>query len=256
MIVATYNVNSIRAREPQVIDWLRKNSPDVLCLQETRVVDELFPKNIFDQAGYHVVFRGEKARNGVAIASKKPFDSVRFGFDDTHREGTRLVSVSTGGITIVNTYVPQGVAPQTEQFRYKIDWLKTLHDFFKNQFNLNDHVLWVGDFNAAPEPFDVYDHEGLYGHVGHHQEEIQALTAIKELGFIDVFRLHQHGPRHYTFWDYRIKNAVARKMGWRIDHIWATAPLAQKSTQAWIDIDSRLLAKPSDHTYLLAQFAL
>jgi exodeoxyribonuclease-3 len=92
--------------------------------------------------------------------------------------------------------------------------------------------------------------------VGHHPEEIQALTAIKELGFIDVFRLHQHDSRHYTFWDYRIKNAVARKMGWRIDHIWATAPLAQKSSQSWIDIDPRLLVKPSDHTYLLAQFAL
>lgn len=256
MKVATFNTNSIRARLPHITAWLDKESPDILCLQETRVEDNLFPKAAFEELGFYVVFRGQKARNGVAIVSKNPLDNFSFGFDESQRDGTRLIISSVKGITIVNTYVPQGVAPGTEQFEYKLDFLKSLLDFFEKNFSPNDSILWAGDFNVAPAPEDVYNHEHLYGHVGHHPDEIQSVETLKQWGFQDVFRLHNQGPEHYTFWDYRIKNAVKRKMGWRIDHIWATRPLAEKSTKAWIDVDSRLLEKPSDHTYLTVQFDL
>jgi exodeoxyribonuclease-3 len=112
----------------------------------------------------------------------------------------------------------------------------------------------VGDFNVAPEPEDVYDPAHLEGQVGFHPDERSALQRFRQWGFIDVFRLHQPGPGHYTFWDYRLKNAVARNLGWRVDHIWATRPLAEKSTRAWIDIDPRLKEKPSDHTFVVAEF--
>ena len=256
MKVATFNANSIRARLPHITAWLEKESPNILCLQETRVEDNLFPKSAFEELGFHVVFRGEKARNGVAIVSKDPLDTFSFGFNGSRRDETRMVIGAVYGITIVNTYVPQGVAPGTEQFEYKLDFFQSLLDFFKNNFTPENPILLAGDFNVALAPEDVYNHESLYGHVGHHPDEIKAVEAIKEWGFQDVFRIHHKGSGHYTFWDYRIKNAVKRKMGWRIDHLWATYPLAKKSTKAWIDVDSRLLEKPSDHTYLIAQFNL
>ncbi|HHT9139170.1 MAG TPA: exodeoxyribonuclease III [Candidatus Wunengus sp. YC60] len=256
MKVASFNVNSIRTRLNIVLDWIRKESPDVLCLQETKVPDAEFPQAAIEELNYNVVFRGEKSYNGVAILSKIPLENVRAGFDESESEGTRLIAATVNKIPIVNTYVPQGVHPLMKQFRYKLDFLQKLYDYFDKNYRPDRALLWMGDFNVAPEPTDVYDPDHLLGSIGYHPEEHAVLQRFKEWGFVDVFRLHQHEPGQYTFWDYRVKNAIARKMGWRVDHIWATKALAKKSIKAWIDIAPRLSEKPSDHTIIVAEFEI
>ncbi len=181
-------------------------------------------------------------------------ENVRAGFDEYESEGTRLITATINNIPIVNTYIPQGFFPLSKQFHYKLDWFQRLYDYFDQYFRTDKELLWMGDFNVAPEPIDVYDPEHLLGHVGYHPDEHAALQRFKKWGFVDVFRLHQSESKQYTFWDYRIRNAVVRKMGWRVDHIWATRPLAEKSVRAWIDIAPRLLEKPSDHTFISAEF--
>ncbi len=254
MKVATFNVNSIRARLKIVLDCLEKESPDVLCLQETKVPDKDFPVKAFENVNYYSVFRGEKAYNGVAILSKSPMEDVKIGFDEYESEGTRLIAARINNVPIVNTYVPQGFHRLSEKFREKLDWLQRLYDYFNEHFRPDMPLLWVGDFNVAPEPADVYDPAHLEGQVGFNPDERAALQRFRQWGFIDVFRLHQHGAGQYTFWDYRLRNAVSRNLGWRVDHIWATRPLADKSTKAWIDIGPRLKEKPSDHTFVVAEF--
>lgn len=256
MKVASFNVNSIRARMKIVLDRLEKESPDVLCLQETKVLDKDFPGKAFEDMDYYSVFRGEKSYNGVAILSKTPVEEVKIGFDEYESEGSRIITATINKIPIVNTYVPQGFHPLSKKFREKLDWLQRLYDYFDEYFKPDKPLLWLGDFNVAPEPADVYDPAHMEGQVGFHPDERAALNRFRQWGFTDVFRLHQPGPGHYTFWDYRLKNAVLRNLGWRVDHIWATRFLAKKSTRAWIDIESRLKEKPSDHTLVMATFEI
>jgi exodeoxyribonuclease-3 len=254
MKVASFNVNSIRARLVIVLDWLKDESPDVLCLQETKTPDADFPCKEFENLNYRIVFRGEKSYNGVAILSKMPLENVRIGFDEEESEGTRFIAATINNIPVVNTYIPQGFNPLSEKFRYKLDWFQRLHDYINRHFRPDKPLLWVGDFNVAPEAKDVYAPDQLYGQIGYHPDEHAALERLREWGFVDVFRLHNANPEQYTFWDYRIRNAVARKIGWRVDHIWATKPLAEKSRRAWIDVTPRLKEKPSDHTVIAAEF--
>jgi exodeoxyribonuclease-3 len=256
MKIASFNANSIRARLEMVLDWLRKESPDVLCLQETKVPDKDFPKKAFEDMHYHTVFRGEKSYNGVAIVSKKPLEHVKIGFDEFESEGTRLITAMINNLPIVNTYVPQGFHPLSKKFQEKLDWLQRLYDYFNEHFRSGKPLLWAGDFNVAPETADVYDPAHMEGQVGFHPDERAALQRFRQWGFIDVFRLHQPGPGHFTFWDYRLRNAVSRNLGWRVDHIWATGTLAEKSIRAWIDMEPRRAERPSDHTIVVAEFAV
>ena len=255
MKVASFNVNSIRARLEIVIDWLKKESPDVLCLQETKIADKDFPQKAFDVINYHSVFHGEKSYNGVAILSLYPLEKVRVGFDEYESEARRIISATVKKIPVVNTYVPQGLNPLSKEFREKLDWFQRLYYYFDENFRPDKPLIWTGDFNVAPEPIDVYEPDFLLGQVGYHPDEHAHLQRIKEWGFVDVFRLHHPEPEQYAFRDYRIKNAVQHKMGWRIDHIWATKPLAKKCTKAWIDVAPRLAKKPSDHTFVVAEFS-
>jgi exodeoxyribonuclease-3 len=255
--VATFNVNGIRARLSILLEWLDKELPDVLCLQETKVPDEAFPHQAIEDRAYHCIFRGQKAYNGVAILSKSPPAQTTFGFaDGDAAEEPRLVAVQVGNLSVVNTYVPQGYAPDSEKFQYKLQWLQRLKEYFARQFDPALPLLWAGDFNVAPEPEDVYDPKRLLGSVGFHPQEHEALAAVKAWGFVDVFRRHEKAERMFTFWDYRIPQAVKRGLGWRIDHLWATAALAEMSTGAWIDMAPRLSPKPSDHTFVVAEFDL
>jgi exodeoxyribonuclease-3 len=256
--MATFNANSIRTRLEQVVDWLNREAPEVLCLQETKVQDEDFPAEPFREAGYHVVFRGQKAYAGVAIVSRKEPQEVAFGLDDESApDEARLIRVVIGGIPVVNTYVPQGRSPDSEQFQYKLEWLARLRGFFERHYSPQEPLLWMGDFNVAPEPIDVHDPKRLKDNVDFHPEARAALERVREWGFVDVFRLHHSDePEQYTFWDYRVRNALERGLGWRVDHIWATEPLAGKSTRAWIDVEARRVERPSDHTFLVAEFAL
>lgn len=256
--VATYNVNSIRTRLELVLDWLRREAPDILCLQETKVQDADFPAEAFRDTGYYVVFRGRKAHAGVAIVSRKEPEEVGFGLDDGGEpDEARLIRAKIGGIPVVNTYIPQGRSSDSPHFQYKLEWLTRLRAFFERHFTPHEPLLWVGDFNVAPDEIDVYDPERLKKHVDFHPDARAALEKVREWGFVDIFRLH-HGDElgQYTFWDYRVPNAVDRGMGWRVDHMWATKPLASKSTGARIDAEARRAERPSDHTFVTVEFAL
>ncbi|MBC7220708.1 exodeoxyribonuclease III [Candidatus Bipolaricaulota bacterium] len=254
--VATFNVNSVRSRLPLLAGWLAREEPDVLCLQETKVQDPEFPAEFFRERGYHVAFRGQKAHAGVALASRVEPSDVRFGLDDGGPpDEARLVRATVAGIPIVNTYVPQGQSVESPLFAYKLEWLRRLRNHFARHFSPDEPLLWCGDFNVAPEEIDVHDPKRLVNHVDFHPEARAALEEVRAWGFVDVFRRHHPGePGQYTFWDYRVPGALDRNVGWRVDHIWATRPLAEKSVRSWIDRDARRAEKPSDHTFLVAEF--
>jgi len=256
MRIASFNANSIRSRLQVILDWIASNNCDVLCVQETKVTDEEFPVDAIASAGYHAVFTGQKSYNGVAIISKTQAANVRKGLGRMPEdEEARVIRASFDGITVVNTYVPQGTAVDSPRFQYKLDWIRQMRDYFDRDFTPNDPIVWLGDFNVAREPIDVYDPEGLYGSVCYHPDEHAALDYVVEWGFVDVFRKHHPGePGHYTFWDYRVPNSFKRRMGWRLDHIWATRPLAERCVDCWIDKEPRGREKPSDHTFIAADF--
>lgn len=254
MKTATFNTNSIRARLPIIMDWLEREQPQILCLQETKAQDKDFPADPFEKANYHVTFTGQKSYNGVAIISKIPIDEIRLNLYNKDDEQARFISARIGNITVINVYVPQGFAPGTEKFEYKLQWLKDLLSYIKKNNDPGMPLLVAGDFNVALEPIDVFDPEEFQGDVGFNPDEQAILREFLDWGLVDIFRKHQPDAGHYTFWDYRIPNALKRKMGWRIDYIFATAPLAKKSKNAWIDTKPRMLERPSDHTFLIAEF--
>ncbi len=251
--IATYNVNSIRSRLHIIIPWLKENKPDVLCMQETKVENRRFPEADFHRIGYHVVFSGSKGRNGVAIASLEEPENVSFGFDDEPRDEDRLIKAEIAGITVVNTYVPQGYRIDSPRYQYKLQWLERLYNYFK-KMDLSGSIVWCGDMNVAPEPIDVHNPARLKNHVCFHEAARKAYKKILELGFVDLLRKHHSNERIYTFFDYRVKNAIKKGLGWRVDAILATPPLAEKCVDCYVDMKPRLAEKPSDHTILVAEF--
>jgi exodeoxyribonuclease III len=253
MKIASFNVNSVRMRLPVLKEWLDKNKPDVLALQETKVQDHEFPARSFAQIGYHSVFRGQKSYNGVAILSPHEIEKVEFGLLDEPRDESRLIKAEVQGVTIVNTYVPQGVSPDSEYFQYKLDWFRRLLAYFQARFNPSQPILWAGDLNIAPEPIDVYDPVALSGHVCFHPQVQAELQQVMAWGFTDLFRLHHPEPDQYTFWDYRVPNALSRNIGWRLDHLMATPPLRDRCRACTIDQEPRTALKPSDHTPIVAE---
>jgi exodeoxyribonuclease-3 len=254
MKVASFNVNSLRARLPVVLRWLGKHQPDVLCVQETKVQDVDFPAGEFDKTDYGYVFKGQKSYNGVAIFGRSEIVNVQYGFADEPKDEARLIRAEINGVFVVNTYVPQGYMPESEKFEYKLGWFRRLRRYFDENFRSTDAVLWVGDFNIAPEAKDVYDPETLLGHVCYHPEVHKVLNEVMEWGFVDVFRMHCAEQGQYTFWDYRLRDSFRRNLGWRLDHIMATKTLAQKCSACYIDKDPRLADRPSDHTPIVAEF--
>ncbi|MCE9615423.1 MAG: exodeoxyribonuclease III [Lentisphaerae bacterium] len=255
MKIATFNANSIRSRMPIVIDWLQLHQPDVLCIQETKVEDAFFPADPIRAAGYEVVFRGQKSYNGVALLSKTAASDVTFGLDDGGPpDDTRLMAATVGGVRILNTYVPQGREIDHPMFQYKQEWFKRLSAYFSRHFTPDSPLVWVGDLNVAPTPLDVHNPEDQANHVCYHESIRRLYAETLAWGFEDVFRRHHPEPGLFSFFDYRTPNAAKRKMGWRIDHILAPPTLAAASSRAWIDLEPRLREKPSDHTFVVAEF--
>ncbi|TFG37206.1 MAG: exodeoxyribonuclease III [Syntrophobacterales bacterium] len=255
--IATYNVNSIRARLHIVIPWLQKNRPDVLCMQETKVDDTQFPMRDFEEAGYTVVFKGGKQYNGVAVASLEKPEEVSWGLDDDPPDTDRLIRCKFSNISVVNLYVPQGRERDAPEFQYKLRWFERLRKYIASHFSADDFLVCCGDMNVAREPVDVHDPKRLLGHVDFNQEVWGAFDQLKSWGLTDVFRKHHPDePGHYAFFDYRVPNAVERGLGWRVDHILATPVLAEYSLNAFIDKEPRLTEKPSDHTVMVAEFGI
>ncbi|MDZ4165339.1 MAG: exodeoxyribonuclease III [Smithellaceae bacterium] len=256
LVIATYNVNSIRSRLHLVLPWLKTHRPDIFCLQETKVEDDGFPRQAFEELGYHVVFKGEKRYNGVAIVSREKPSEVAWGLDDGGPpDDSRLIRGVFAGVHVLNTYVPQGREPQSPQFAYKLEWLSRLKRFIAKNYTPGDPLVWCGDINIAPEPIDVHDPKRLLGHVCFNPEVWEALAEIKAWGLTDIFRLHHpNEPGQYTFFDYRVPKTLERGLGWRIDHLLATEAMANRSLNCAIDLAPRGAEKPSDHTVLFAEF--
>jgi exodeoxyribonuclease-3 len=236
-----------------ILDWLAAQSPDVLCVQETKVQDVDFPADEFARAGYQVVFKGEPKYNGVAILSTSAAGDVEYEFDGQPDDQARFLKAIINGVTVINTYVPQGFDRESEKFRYKLRWLAALGEYFKKHHKPADPIVWVGDFNSAMQARDVHDPDRLWGHVCYCQEVRQAFTRIFSWGFQDLFRKHCDQDKQYTFWDYR-EMSFQRNNGWRLDYIMAAKSLADRCTRCWIDTEPRRLDKPSDHTFLAAEF--
>lgn len=256
MKIATFNVNSIRKRLPIVLDWLQQHQPDVLCLQETKVQDADFPALSLASAGYLATFRGMKSYNGVAVLSLTPPEAVFYGLDDGgDPDEARLIRAVIQGIPIINTYIPQGFELDSPKYAYKLEWFARLRRYFEKHLSPKKPAVWCGDMNVAPAPIDVHSPETHLNHVCFHENARRAYAKTVAWGFVDVFRKLYPDRQQYTFWDYRKPSSLDANKGWRIDHILATPPLAEKCTKAEVDVEPRRDPNASDHTFLWADFS-
>ncbi len=255
MRVATWNVNSLKVRLPQVIAWLQSQQPDVLCLQETKLEDAKFPAEDIRAAGYNVVYSGQKTYNGVAILSKDAATGVQAsvpGFDDPQK---RVLAASVNGVRVVCLYVPNGQSVDSDKYRYKLDWLGRTNAWLAGELAAHERVVVVGDFNIAPDDRDVHDPTAWEGQVLCSAPERQAFQALLASGFQDSFRLFEQPPQSFTWWDYRM-NAFRRKMGMRIDHILLSRGLATGCRSCAIDVEPRKNERPSDHAPVIADITV
>ena len=254
LTVITWNVNSLRARLEHVTRWLGDHEPDVVCLQETKVADDLFPHEPLRELGYEAVISGQKAYNGVAILSRRPISDPFIGFHgDGREEQKRLIAATVDGIRVVNAYVPQGGDLDSPKFPYKLEFMGRLVDYFALQHSPDEALVFVGDLNVATDPEDVFDPAEMEGRVSFHPAEREAIQRVKDWGFEDQFRKFESGAGHYSWWDYR-QGAFRRTRGLRIDHIWATRPLSQRASACWIDREERSREKASDHVPVVVAF--
>jgi exodeoxyribonuclease-3 len=256
--IATWNVNSLRVRSPQLMEWLQTHSPDVVALQETKLQDHDFPEEQFRAAGYHCAFSGQKTYNGVALLSRHPMtDLIRDipDFDDAPRRVLAATIDAPDGtrFRVVNLYVPNGQAPGSEKFAYKLRWLEALTKWLKNEAAAHPGLVVLGDFNVAPEDRDVHDPVLWRGRILFSDPEKEALLAVKQWGFVDAFRMHNSEEKQFSWWDYRA-GAFRRNMGLRIDHVWVTEALAKQTASVVIDKEPRRWEKPSDHAPVVAEF--
>jgi len=246
MKLATWNVNSLKVRLPQVLEWVGKHRPDILCLQETKLEDVNFPATAIGDAGYHALFTGQKTYNGVAVLSRaKGDDTVTAipGFDDPQK---RVLAATIQGTRVVCVYVPNGEAVDSEKYRYKLRWLAALRAWIASELRGFQRLAVLGDFNVAPENRDVHDPVLWDGKVLFSGPERDAFNDLLATGLKDSFRLFAQPENSFTWWDYRM-NAFRRKMGLRIDHILLSAALASSCTESTIDAEPRGAERPSDH---------
>ena len=261
MRIATWNVNSLRIRLEQVVGWLETHQPDVLCLQETKVADEMFPHDALNAVGYSAVISGQKAYNGVAIISRQPLEDVRIGFDGllegdqeavTLSEQKRLISGRLGSLRILDLYVPNGSSVGSESYAYKLAWLNCLGRYVATQLEQGEPFCMVGDFNIAPEDRDLHDPQKFTGHIMASEQEREALQVVLGHELKDVFRRFHPEDGHWSWWDYR-SGAWRRNQGWRLDHIYLTPDLHDMAEDCWIDRQQRGLPRPSDHAPVVVE---
>ena len=249
MRITTWNVNSIRAREDRVLNWLDRERPDVLCMQELKCVEEQFPYDGFEQLGYYVTLLGQKTYNGVAIATldlpQEPVSNIPWPED----EAARGLAVASGDIRVASLYIPNGQSVGSDKYAYKLEWLERLRAWLGAEHNAAEPLVLAGDFNIAPADLDVHDPERWHEKVLCSTAEREHLQALLDWGLSDSFRhVHQDGG-HYTWWDFRT-NAYQRNDGLRIDHLLVTEPVLERTEDVAIDVDEREEqpgSKPSDH---------
>ena len=255
MQIASWNVNSVRTRLDQVLAWLEQVQPDLLCLQETKVDDPLFPREAFEAEGWQVNIHGQKAYNGVALVSREPLEDVRCGFDaelpndpDAVQlsEQKRVISARLDGVRVLNLYVPNGSSLKSDKYPYKLAWLSCLKRYLEAQSQRGEPLCMVGDFNIAPEARDIHDPDRLTGGIMASADERQALQAVLGERLHDVFRIFEPDAGHWSWWDYRT-GAWDRDRGWRIDHIYLCDELLGLAKSCVIHKQVRGNAQPSDH---------
>lgn len=251
--IATWNVNSIRVRLDHVLQWLEKEQPDVLALQETKLPDENFPVAGFEAAGYRVCSNGQKTYNGVAILSRRPLKVIATGFPGYDDPQRRVLCAAHKDIAVLNLYVPNGSETGSEKYAYKLDWLAQLQTYTAALLQEYPRCVMLGDFNIAPEDEDVHDPEVWRGKVLFSEPERAALQKLLEQGFADCFRLFPRDEPRFSWWDYRAA-AFRRNRGLRIDHILASEALKDHCGACEIDIEPRRLERPSDHAPVVATF--
>jgi len=264
LLIATWNVNSIRTRLSQTIAWINQVNPDILCLQETKVMDNSFPVEPFENLGYSVEVFGQKSYNGVAIISKLKAKNVKKGFCgcgesnqniDIFLDQKRLISADINGIKIINVYVPNGSALGSDKFEYKIKWLSCLASFLDEQEKKGELICLMGDFNVAPSNLDIHDPQKYEGGIMASERERNALNNVLKGRLIDSFRIFEKNPGHWSWWDYR-NNAYELNKGWRIDHIYISEELSSKLKSCVIDSSPRGNLRPSDHAPVMIDLSL
>lgn len=253
--IATWNVNSLRVRLPHILTWLESYQPDVLAVQETKLLDEHFPFDVLQEAGYTSVYAGQKTYNGVAIFSKHPVIEVITDLPNLVDPQRRILGVTIQGIRIYNFYVPNGESTVSQKYTYKLNWLQNITAYLQETIKRYPRTIILGDFNIAPAPLDVYDPVAWEGKVLFSKPEREAFQNILQLGFNDCYRELNPHEKNYSWWDYRV-NAFKRNLGMRIDHILATTALSAACTHCHIDKTPRSWERPSDHTPVIATFTV
>jgi exodeoxyribonuclease-3 len=244
--LATWNVNSVRARLPHLLDWLAANAPDAVCLQETKCEDAAFPHAELSAAGYCVLHNGQRTYNGVAILTKSPGAEVCRAIPRFTDDQSRVLAADFDGVRLVSVYVPNGQSVGSDKYEYKLRWFEALAAWLAEELLRSPRLAVMGDFNVAPEDRDVHDPQAWAGQVLCSLPERAALRRVVDLGLADAFRLFEQPERSYTWWDYRM-NAFRRKMGLRIDHVLLSPALALSCRACTIDTAPRRLERPSDH---------
>jgi len=255
--IATWNVNSLKVRLPQLLAWLAKRTPDVVALQETKLIDDAFPYDELAAAGYASTASGQKTYNGVAVLTRVPLAAAAGdvatsipGFVD---EQKRVLAVTVGDVRVVNLYVPNGQAVGSDKFRYKLEWFGALAAWLKDELTRHPRLVVLGDFNIAPEDRDVHDPDLWRGKIHFSEPEHEALRSIVALGLADTFRLFEQPERQWSWWDYRTFG-FERGEGLRIDLLYASPALAALCRECIIDSEQRGLERPSDHAPVIARF--
>ena len=252
MKLATWNVNSLKVRLPQVLDWLASNPIDVLCLQETKQQDADFPEDELMAAGYHSVFAGQKTYNGVAILSREEPSDVQMGIPGFVDEQRRVIAATFGDVRVVDVYIPNGQSIDSDKYQYKLGWLEALHDWLKQELVRYPKLVLLGDYNIAPEDRDVHDPAAWAGNVLVSEPEREAFRALVSLGLKDSYRLFEQPEKTFSWWDYRMM-AFRRNTGMRIDHILISEALVSQCKSCIIDKAPRKLERPSDHTPVVVE---
>lgn len=255
MRLATWNVNSLAVRLPQVLDWLATQSPDVLALQETKLIDERFPLEAFAAAGWQAQCFGQKTYNGVALVSRMPMAEVVRNIPGFEDEQARVIAATFGTLRVVGAYFPNGQEPGSEKFAYKMRWQDALREWLRGELAAHPRLLLMGDFNVAPEDRDVHDPVAWAGQIHCTPEERAQFQGLLALGLHDAFRLFEQPPRSWSWWDYR-NLAFRRNQGLRIDHILVGEALREHVRACTIDKAPRRNERPSDHAPVLVELDL
>lgn len=255
MKLATWNVNSLAVRLPQLLDWLAANPVDVLVLQETKLTDDKFPTLEIGAAGYQVQWFGQKTYNGVALLSRLPAQDVVKNIPGFADEQARVIAATVDGVRCVGAYFPNGQAPGSDKFAYKMGWLDALRSWLREELQRHPRLVLMGDFNIAPEDRDVHDPVAWAGQIHCTDEERAHFRALQELGLVDAFRLFEQAPKSWSWWDYR-NLAFRKNQGLRIDHILVSEALKGAVTACSIDKLPRKNERPSDHAPVLVDINL